>query len=137
MTDDTPAGIDPSSAQEREDLSLWELHRIDIRSPVAANAWPVARLELIHPVRGRVTDIGKAPGAFDAAFNAAANILQIRPKLLSYTVTSEAPNPNGALPISVEVEIELGGQRFRGSSAGFDLVRCSLQAWLKAASEFH
>jgi hypothetical protein len=39
----------------------------------------VARLELIHPERGRVTDIGNAPGAFDAAFNAAANILRITP----------------------------------------------------------
>jgi len=135
--DDGSGRVDDSAAGEHEDLSLWELHRIDIRSPVATNAWPVARLELIHPERGRVTDIGKAPGAFDAAFNAAANILRIHPKLLSYTVTSEPPSPNGALPIRVEVEIELGGQRFIGSSAGFDLVRCSLQAWLKAASAFH
>ena len=137
MADDRSGDADDGSGQKHDDLSLWQLHRIDIRSPVAANAWPVARLELIHPERGRVTDIGKAPGAFDAAFNAAANILQIRPKLLSYSVTSEAPSPNGALPIRVEVEIELDGRKFRGSSAGFDLVRCSLEAWLRAASEFH
>lgn len=61
----------------------WTLSKIDLRSPVMANAWPVARLELIHPVRGRVTDIGKAPGAFDAAFIAAGHILGIDPRLLS------------------------------------------------------
>jgi len=43
------------------DVRQWQVRRIDIRSPVLKGAWPVARLELEHPVRGRVTDIGKAP----------------------------------------------------------------------------
>src|SRR5947207_5877976 len=66
----------------------WRLRRIDIRSPVMSGAWPVARLELEHPVRGRVTDIGSAPGAFDAAFVAASHILGVKPRLLSYNVRS-------------------------------------------------
>jgi hypothetical protein len=52
----------------------WTLSKIDIRAPVKPNAWPVARLSLVHPKRGPVTDIGTAPGAFDAAFNALARI---------------------------------------------------------------
>lgn len=114
--------------------SPWRLGRVDLRSAVAANAWPVARLELEHPERGRVTDIGSAPGAFDAAFVAASHILGIAPTLLSYNVRSSGRGPDNALQIVVEIEIELDGRVFAGSHAGLDLVECSLHAWLDAAA---
>jgi 2-isopropylmalate synthase len=112
----------------------WHLRRIDIRSPVLKDAWPVARLELEHPTRGRVTDIGSAPGAFDAAFVAASHIVGVKPRLLSYNVRSDPPEPE-ALPIRIEVEIELDGKRLAGRSAGLDLVRCSVEAWLDAIAK--
>lgn len=114
------------------DIRNWHLRRIDIRSPVLKDAWPVARLELEHPTRGRVTDIGSAPGAFDAAFVAASHIVGVKPRLLSYNVRSDPPAEEGALPITIEVEVELDGKRFAGSSSGLDLVRCSIEAWLDA-----
>jgi 2-isopropylmalate synthase len=117
------------------DVRHWHLRRIDIRSPVMKDAWPVARIELEHPVRGRVSDIGTAPGAFDAAFVAAAQIVGIHPHLLSYNVSSGPPAAEGALPITINVEIELGGKTLAGSSSGVDLVRCSLQAWLDAIAK--
>ena len=117
------------------DVRHWRLRRIDIRSPVLKGAWPVARLELEHPVRGRVSDIGTAPGAFDAAFVAAKQIIGIHPHLLSYNVRSGPPGEEGALPITIEVEIELDGRRFAGASSGVDLVRCSLEAWLDAIAK--
>ena len=110
----------------------WRVRRIDIRSPVLKDAHPVARLELEHPQRGRVTDIGEAPGAFDAAFVAAGRIVGISPQLLSYNVRSGTPVPGEALPISIEIEIERNGERFSGSSSGVDLVWCSVEAWLDA-----
>ena len=119
----------------RPDVRGWRLRRIDIRSPVLKDAWPVARLELEHPVRGRVTDIGTAPGAFDAAFIAASHIVGVRPHLLSYNVRSGTPGDEGALPITIEVEIELDGRKFAGSNSGVDLVRCSLEAWLDAIAK--
>jgi len=119
----------------RPDVRDWSLRRIDIRSPVLKNAWPVARLELEHPTRGRVTDIGSAPGAFDAAFVAASHIVGVRPRLLSYNVRSGPPVEEGALPITIEVELELGGERFEGKSSGLDLVRCSVDAWLDAIAK--
>ena len=70
------------------DLKLWILSKIDIRSPVMPSAWPVARLELYHPTRGRVTDIGTAPRAFDAAFAAASQIIGVSPALLYFNVSS-------------------------------------------------
>lgn len=114
------------------DARQWRLRRIDIRSPVLKDAWPVARVELEHPERGRVTDIGTAPGAFDAAFVAASHIVGVSPHLLSYNVRSGPPEEEGALPITIEVEIDHKGRTFSGSSSGVDLVRCSLEAWLDA-----
>lgn len=117
------------------DVRHWRLRRIDIRSPVLKDAWPVARLELEHPIRGRVTDIGSAPGAFDAAFVAASHIVGIRPRLLSYKVQSGPARDEGALPITIAVEIELEGETFEGTGSGVDLVRCSVEAWLDAIAK--
>lgn len=110
----------------------WRLRRIDIRSPVLPNAHPVARLELEHPVRDRVTDLGEALGAFDAAFVAAGRIVGMSPRLLSYNVRSGPPLPGEALAVTVEIEIERGERRHKGASSGADLVRCSVEAWLDA-----
>ena len=131
MTSD-PIAADKSNELGGQDIRNWHLRRIDIRSPVLKDAWPVARLELEHPTRGRVTDIGSAPGAFDAAFVAASHIVGVKPRLLSYSVRSDPPAEEGALPITIDVEIELGGRKFAGSSSGVDLVRCSVEAWLDA-----
>ena len=117
------------------DVRQWQVRRIDIRSPVLKDAWPVARLELEHPVRGRVTDIGKAPGAFDAAFVAAGHIVGVSPQLLSYNVQSGTSVSGEDLPIRIDVEIELDGRRYKGSSSGVDLVRCSVEAWLDAIAK--
>lgn len=117
------------------DVRHWQLRRIDIRSPVLKDAWPVARIELEHPARGRVTDIGTAPGAFDAAFVAAGQIVGIHPHLLSYNVRSGPPGKEGALPITIEVEIERNDRIYSGRSEGVDLVRCSLEAWLDAIAK--
>ncbi len=92
-------------------------------------------MELDHPTRGRVTDIGKAPGAFDAAFVAASHIIGVSPKLLSYNVRSATPVPDKALPITIDVTIELDGHTYAGSSSGDDLVRCSVEAWLDAIAK--
>lgn len=124
-----------SDTPPAQDARRWSIVRIDIRSPVRHDAWPVARIELEHPQRGRVTDIGKAPGAFDAAFVAASQILGVAPRLLSYNVRSGAPRPGEALPITIDVEIELGGDSYQGSSSGADLVRCSVEAWLDAIAK--
>ena len=134
MADETIAEQE-SEQQAASDIRNWRLRRIDIRSPVLKDAWPVARLELDHPVRGRVTDIGSAPGAFDAAFVAASHIVGIRPRLLSYNVQSGPAGDEGALPITISVEIELDGRTFAGSSSGVDLVRCSVEAWLDAIAK--
>lgn len=127
------SGPEEIAAANVATTSPWRLGRVDLRSAVAANAWPVARLELEHAERGRVTDIGSAPGAFDAAFVAASHILGIAPTLRSFNVRSGERGLNDALSIVVEIEIELDDQVFGGAHHGLDLVECSLHAWLDAA----
>lgn len=133
MTEDaTKVPAEEASARAPVD-GRWQLGKIDIRSSVGDQAWPVARVELIHSIRGRVTDIGTAPGAFDAALSAAGNIVGISPRLLSYHVSSHAPALEGALNATVEIELEFEGETYAGSSFGVDLMKCTLAAWLDAA----
>lgn len=120
-----------------ETTQEWQLRRIDIRSPVDPAAWPVARVELHHPSRGRVADIASAPGAFDAAFSAAAQILGIAPRLVRFDVCSAAPAGDFALSIQIDVRLELDGCVYLGSCFGVDLLRCAICAWLEAASKQH
>jgi len=125
-----------SASRATQNFRQWSIVRIDIRSPVRRDAWPVARIELEHPDRGRVTDIGKAPGAFDAAFVAASHILGVSPRLLSYNVRSGEPIAGEALPITIDVQVELGGSTYHGTSSGADLVQCSVEAWLDAIARY-
>lgn len=118
------------------DLTKWALTRIDVRTSLSGNRWPVARVELHHETRGPVSDIASAPGAFEAMFAAASQIVGIYPNLVSYNVCSSNYSADGSLTIRIEVELELEGKLYRGSSTGSDLVRCSVLAWLEAASQF-
>ena len=127
--------LDAETALASAGMREWRVRRIDIRSPVKTDAWPVARLELEDPERGRVTDIGTAPGTFDAAFLAASRIIGVSPRLLSYNVRSAATVDGAALPITVEIELELEGRKASGRSSGLDLVRCSIEAWLDGITQ--
>ena len=117
------------------DVAGWTLTRIDIRTTLSGKKWPVARVELDHPERGRVTDIGTAPGAFEAIFAAASHITGIVPRLISFTVTSSASAEDRSLAIRIDVEVEMGGKVYQGTSFGLDLVRSSLIAWLDAVAK--
>ena len=49
--------------------------------------------------------------------------------------TRASKDSDGALNITVEIAIELGGRRYEGRHTGQDLVECSLNAWLDAATQ--
>ena len=121
--------------QGQGDVAGWTLSRIDIRTTLSGKKWPVARVELDHPERGRVTDIGTAPGAFEAIFAAAAHIVGLAPRLISFTVTSSSSAEDQSLAIRIDVEVEMGGKVYQGTSFGLDLVRSSLIAWLDAVAK--
>ena len=60
-------------------------------------------------------------------------MLGISPKLMNYNVASLGLDDRGSLTIRVDIELSENGKIYVASSCGFDLVRCSLTAWLEAA----
>jgi hypothetical protein len=129
----TPVREPATKSDTSRDSRLWTLRKVDIRSPVRPGSWPVVRIELDHPDRGKVTDIATAPGAFDAAFRALGQIVGVHPRLLHFNVQTLGLTEN-SLSVLVEVQLELDGQLFVGESVGLDLTRCAVEAWLSALS---
>lgn len=119
---------------------LWKLSKVDIRAPVSANAWPVARIELEHGERGRVTDIASAPGALDGAFAAVSQMMGLQARVDSLEMQYIAADPNepaadgqGA-SVLVEMTVDVGGEIFAGRARARDILPCCVSAYIDATS---
>ena len=119
---------------------LWKLSRVDIRAPVAPNAWPVARVDLEHGERGRLTDIASAPGALDAAFAAVSQMIGIRARVDTLEMQYVAADPDegeeggqGA-NVLVEMTIDVDGELFAGRARARDILPSCVSAYIDAAS---
>ena len=118
---------------------LWKLNKVDIRSPVSANAFPVARVELEHGERGRVTDLATAPGALDAAFAAVSQIMGLPARVehieMQYiAVDANEPTPDGqGAQVLVEIALDVEGEIFVGRFRGRDILPCCVSAYIDAA----
>lgn len=119
---------------------LWRLGKVDIRAPVSASAWPVARVELEHGERGRVTDIASAPGALDAAFAAVSQIMAVPARVhqleMQYVAADaqEAGEDGQGANVLVEISIEAEGEIFGGRARARDILPCCVAAYIDAAS---
>jgi 2-isopropylmalate synthase len=120
--------------------ALWKLSKVDIRAPVSASAWPVARVELEHGERGRVTDIASAPGALDAAFAAVSQVLGLPARVDSLEMQYLAADPDepaddgqGA-SVLVEMHVDVEGEIFGGRARARDILPCCVSAYLDALS---
>lgn len=120
--------------------ALWKLSKVDIRAPVSANAWPVARVELEHGERGRVTDIASAPGALDAAFAAVSQMVGVAARVDSVEMQYLAADPSepsedgqGA-SVLVELHVEVNGEIYAGRARARDILPCCVSAYLDAVS---
>ena len=119
---------------------LWKLSKVDIRSPISASAWPVARVELEHGERGRVTDLASAPGALDGAFAAVSHIMGVSARVDSLEmqyIAADADEPaadgQGA-SVLVEMTIEVDGEIFAGRARARDILPCCVSAYIDAVS---
>jgi 2-isopropylmalate synthase len=129
-----------AEAKDHRKQDLWKLSKVDIRAPVAANAWPVARVELQHGERGRVTDIASAPGALDGAFAAVSQMMGVPARVDSLEMQYIAADPSepaadgqGA-SVLVEMTIEVEGEIFAGRARARDILPCCVSAYIDAAS---
>ncbi|HEY9555010.1 2-isopropylmalate synthase [Allosphingosinicella sp.] len=120
--------------------SFWSLRKIDIRSPVSAKAWPVARVELEHGERGRVTDLASAPGALDAAFAAVSQIMGVPARVdkleLQYIAADagERASDGQGANVLIEIVLEVEGELFSGRARARDILPCCLAAYIDAAA---
>jgi 2-isopropylmalate synthase len=120
--------------------ALWKLSKIDIRAPVSPNSWPVARIQLEHGERGRVTDIASAPGALDAAFTAVSQVLGVPARVDSLemqylSADPDEPTDDGqGASVLVEMHIDVGGELFAGRARARDILPCCVSAYLDAVS---
>jgi 2-isopropylmalate synthase len=119
---------------------IWKLSKVEIRAPVSPTAWPVARVELEHGSRGRVTDLASAPGGLDAAFAAVSQIVGVPARVEELDMQYIAADPNepaddgqGA-SVLVEIQISVGDDIFAGRARERDILPCCVAAYIDAAS---
>ena len=129
-----------SEARTHRPQALWKLSKVDIRAPVSANSWPVARVELEHGERGRVTDIASAPGALDGAFAAVSQMMGVPARVDSIDMQYLAADPDEPAPdgqgasVLVEMTIEVDGEIFAGRARARDILPSHVSAYIDAVS---
>ncbi len=129
-----------SAQSSNRPQALWKLSKVDIRAPVSASGWPVARVELEHGERGRVTDVATAPGALDAAFKAVSHLLCVDARVESLEMQyvaadqTEASDDGQGASVLVEITIAVDGEVFAGRARARDILPCCVSAYIDAAS---
>jgi len=132
--------LDTTLQESGRPQRLWTLSKVDIRAPVSAKAWPVARVELDHGERGRITDIASAPGALDAAFAAVSQMIRVPARVHALEMQYLAADPDQPCPtgqganVLVEIQIEVEGEIFSGRARARDILPCCVSAYIDAAS---
>jgi 2-isopropylmalate synthase len=121
-------------------MQTWALAKVEIRAPLTVSAWPMARVELEHGERGRVTDIASAPGALDAAFMAVGQIMGVSARVEGLDMQYLAADPGETAPdgqaanVLVEMQISVDGEVFAGRARERDILPCCVSAFIDAAS---
>ena len=120
-------------------MKTWALAKVEIRAPLTTSAWPMARVELEHGERGRVTDIASAPGALDAAFQAVGQIMGVSARVegldMQYLAADPGETPEEqAANVLVEMQISVEGEVFSGRARERDILPCCVAAFIDAAS---
>ena len=129
-----------AAGESGQAMKTWSLSRVEIRAPLTVSAWPMARVELEHGERGRLTDIASAPGALDAAFMAVGQIMGVSARVegldMQYLAADPAePAEDGqAANVLVEMQISVDGEIFAGRARERDILPCCVSAFIDAAS---
>jgi 2-isopropylmalate synthase len=140
MVDDARLAALLAAQDGRGDDKLWTLSRVEIRAPVTPQAQPVARVELEHGSRGRLTDLASAPGGLDAAFLAVSQIMGVPARVdgldMQYVAADpDEPNADGqGASVLVEIRIDADGETFSGRARDRDILPCCVAAYVDAAS---
>ena len=129
------AGLDQSNT-----VQDWTLSKLEIRTPASNHAWPVARVELEHGSRGRITDLASAPGALDAIFTSISQIMDVPARVDALDLQYVAADPGEpaadgqAAKVLVEIALDVDGEIFSGRARDRDILPCCVAAYIDAAS---
>jgi 2-isopropylmalate synthase len=143
MSRNEPEGVTGGEAADEAVILArrpWKLSRVDIRAPVSSKALPVARVELEHEDRGRITDLASAPGPMDAAFAAVAQMMRVPARVatleMHYAAADPAEGPQHGLgaAVLVEMTIDVEGEVFAGKAGARDILPACVAAFVDAAS---
>lgn len=108
----------------------WTVRRVELRFTETARTDSFARIELMHPVRGRVTDVGIGGGPLDAAFDAVQNIVGVAASVTALDITHNAEEDEGA--VLADIVLEIDGQTLSGRARGRDVVPTAVEAYVVA-----
>jgi len=123
-----------SSAPFRE---RWQLRRIDIRTRADELAPPIARVELQHSIRGKVSDLAEGSGPIQATFKAISHILDVPCRLEEVQVCSQMRYINSGQSFAFAHIIQINeSSTFVGQAFGDDLFTACSDAYLDMQSNY-
>lgn len=131
-----------SECQTRKDSNqCWSVRRIDLRSPLKPSGEQFARIEFAHSNRGKLTDIGRGSGAFDAMFQAVSNALSVEASLKELSLSFRAQGDGDANPSSMpECRVSLSvlrqGEMVSVERTGQHLLPTCLEAYVDALTMY-
>jgi 2-isopropylmalate synthase len=128
-----------ASIEHGETDKVWTFVNVDIHAPVTSGGQSVARVELEHGTRGRVTETASARGGLDAAFKAVSRIVGLDARVEDLDMQYVAADPNEeASPedqratVHIEAKVSVNGETFAGRASTRDIVPGYVAAYLDA-----
>ena len=115
--------------------SRWSLSRIEIRTSLDRRQWPVARVELDHDERGRLTDIAVGRGAMASVFNALAQLFGVAAKVETLKLDYRADPAGDVATVSVELMLRIEGRLYPGRAAADDILLACASAFVDALEQ--
>jgi hypothetical protein len=111
----------------------WRVCRVDIRSPLSRHPGHIARVELEHPDRGRLTDMGSALDVFGAIFAAVTHIFGCKVSVISlHSCHRTCRVDDDRDQAMAAIVVECDGHKRRGTASGQDVFYASLAAFIDA-----
>lgn len=136
---DGGGSADARTGEERRSAtSDWRLSRLEIRAPAAVDADPVARVELQHVRRGRISDLASAPGALHAAFAAVSQIVGVPGRVVDIDMSYLAADAHSAAPgrrsadVRIALTVDVGDKVLAGRARGHDVIPACVSAYVDA-----
>lgn len=115
----------------------WRLSRLEIRTSLLPRQWPVARVEILHAQRGRLTDLAYRKEPLECVFEAIGRIMgfdaTVRSLELDYRPTGASEGGDEAQGrAAVAITLAVADRDYRGAGRSDDVVQSCALAYVAA-----